>query len=78
MGIFRKKSGSKKDVEFYKKEAEMWRREYKREMLLNNAWSNVILKAALLGAIDYKAQKLIYELVDDERTSINKQLNPIV
>lgn len=46
----------------------------KRQVYENMAWSNAILKVAMSGEISLETQRLIYDLHNDEMTSIYKRL----
>ena len=62
------------EAEHWKREAERYRKEYKRELLMNQAYSHAILQAVLADKIDHEQQKLLYDLVNHEMEIIYNKL----
>ena len=62
------------EAEYWKKQAETYKAEYKREMLMNQAYSHAILQAVLSGKITGEQQRLIYDLVNNESRIIYEKL----
>ena len=67
--------GTKRDTEDWKRKYEEARKEYKRELLSNQAWSHAILQLALVGKIDPKTQNLLYQMHNNEMEFIYEKLS---
>ena len=67
--------GTKRDTEDWKRKYEEARKEYKRELLSNQAWCYVILQLALVGKIDPETQNLLYQMHNNEMEFIYEKLS---
>lgn len=50
------------------------RKEYKRELLSNQAWTHAILQLALVGKIDAETQNLLYKMHNNEMEFVYEKL----
>ena len=75
MGHSKEKFRSEKDAKYWKSKAEEWEKQWRYEMLTNEAWRNAVLNAALAKKITYEGQNAIYELYNGEREAIRKILH---
>lgn len=66
--------GTRKDTEDWKRKYEEVRKEYKRELLSNQAWTHAILQLALVGKIDAETQNLLYKMHDNEMEFVYEKL----
>ena len=66
--------GTRKDTEDWKRKYEEARKEYKRELLSNQAWTYTILQLALVGKIDVETQNLLYNMHNNEMKIICEKL----
>ena len=66
--------GTRKDTEDWKRKYEEARKEYKRELLSNQAWTHAILQLALVGKIDAETQNLLYKMHNNEMKFICEEL----
>lgn len=62
------------EVEHWKREAEQYKQGYKREMLMNQAYSHAILQATLSGKLTGEQQRLLYDLVNREMKVVYEKL----
>ena len=72
--MIRNQINTNAEVERLKLETEHYKREYKRELLMNQAYSHAILQAVLAGKIDNDQQRLLYDLVNHEMKVIYDKL----
>ena len=63
---FETKDQLRNEIEYWKAKAEEYRRQYKVELLSNQAYSHVILQLAMSGVLPLDAQKMIYEMHQNE------------
>ena len=66
--------GTRKDAEDWKRKYEEARKEYKRELLSNQAWAHAILQLALVGKIDAETQNLLYKMHNNEMKFVYEKL----
>lgn len=66
--------GTRKDTEDWKRKYEEVRKEYKRELLSNQAWTHAILQLALVGKIDAETQNLLYKMHNNEMEFVYEKL----
>lgn len=66
--------GTRKDTEDWKQKYEEVRKEYKRELLSNQAWTHAILQLALVGKIDAETQNLLYKMHNNEMEFVYEKL----
>ena len=55
-------------------EVRRWKLQYKVELLKNQAYSHIILQLAMSGIISHEAQKMIYDMFNNETQFIFKKL----
>ena len=66
--------GTRKDTEDWKRKYEEAKKEYKRELLSNQAWTHAILQLALVGKIDAETQMLLYNMHNNEMEFVYEKL----
>ena len=71
---FKKFMTSKTAARYWKAEAKKYEEYYKREVLLNQTYSHAILQATLSGQISSDAQRWLYNMINNERQYIYKNL----
>ena len=67
--------GTRKDTEDWKRKYEEAKKEYKRELLSNQAWTHAILQLALVGKIDAETQMLLYNMHNNEMEFVYEKLS---
>lgn len=67
--------GTRKDADKWKRKYEEARKEYKRELLSNQAWTHAILQLALIGKIDLETQNLLYQMHNNEMNFVYEKLS---
>ena len=72
--ILNMQCGTRKDTEVWKRKYEEARKEYKRELLSNQAWTHVILQLAFVGKIDAETQNLLYQMYSNEMKFVCEKL----
>ena len=74
ISMIKKQINTNAEVERLKQEVEYYKKGYKRELLMNQAYSHAILQAVLAGKIDNEQQSLLYDLVNCEMEIVYKKL----